>query len=154
MTIAKLIALFLIINFGGLALGGWLMAGGSSGEWYTNLNIAPWTPPGWVFGFAWTTIMICFSVYLGYHFNILKGSRIIWLFSLQLFLNVIWNYVFFNRHWIGLGLTVILALTLVVFFYFFAFKTGKLAQIRFLLIPYMLWLCIATSLNAYIYLNN
>ena len=62
---AKLTVLFLLINFGGLAFGSWLMNNGPMTDWYADLNKAPWSPPGWVFGFAWTTIMVCFSFYLG-----------------------------------------------------------------------------------------
>ena len=40
---------FLLLNFGGLALGSFLMGEGPTGMWYSNLNKAPWTPPGWVF---------------------------------------------------------------------------------------------------------
>jgi len=72
MKLAKPIIFFLIINFGGLVFGSWLMNNGPQTEWYQALNKAPWTPPGWVFGAAWTTIMICFSIYLGYLF--LKSS--------------------------------------------------------------------------------
>ena len=50
----KFTILFLIINFGGLAIGNWFMNNGPISEWYLNLNKAPWTPPGWVFGVAWT----------------------------------------------------------------------------------------------------
>ena len=150
----KLLILFLIINFGGLAIGGWLMNNGPSSDWYINLNQAPWTPPGWVFGFAWTSIMICFSIYLASHFSILKGDAIKRLFALQVFLNVIWNYVFFNQHLIALGLVVITALSIVIFYYFFKFRKDRLKQMRWLLLPYMIWLCIATSLNAYILINN
>jgi tryptophan-rich sensory protein len=27
---------------------------------YLNLNKAPWTPAGWVFGAAWTSVMLFF----------------------------------------------------------------------------------------------
>ena len=47
---------FLLLNFGALALGGFLMGEGPSSAWYSNLNKAPWTPPGWVFGASWTVI--------------------------------------------------------------------------------------------------
>ena len=40
---------FLIINFGGLAIGQVWTGDGVTSEWYTSLNQAPWTPPGWVF---------------------------------------------------------------------------------------------------------
>jgi tryptophan-rich sensory protein len=149
-----LIILFLAINFGGLALGGWLMNNGPSTEWYLNLNKAPWTPPGWVFGAAWTIIMICFSIYLAELFSFKVNTHIILLFAIQVFLNVIWNYIFFNQHLIGLGLLTIVLLTVLLFYYFFAFNDDIMEFFRYLLLPYMLWLCIATSLNAYIFINN
>lgn len=38
---------FLIVNFGGLYLGGILMGSNpGSNTWYNNLQQAPWTPPG------------------------------------------------------------------------------------------------------------
>ena len=64
MSFLKRFIFFLFINFGSLALGSWLMNNGPQSEWYIQLNKAPWTPAGWVFGVAWTTIMICFSLYL------------------------------------------------------------------------------------------
>ncbi|WP_034058680.1 TspO/MBR family protein [Lacinutrix jangbogonensis] len=153
MKLAKPIIFFLIINFGGLALGSWLMNNGPMTNWYQSLNQAPWTPPGWVFGVAWTTIMICFSIYLGYLFIKLDSQRLRLAFGLQVFLNVIWNYVFFNQHLVALGLVVISALTVIIFTFFFSnFKTIK--NKSYLLLPYMIWLLIATSLNAYILFNN
>jgi len=150
----KLVLLFILINFGGLAIGGWLMNNGPSTEWYINLNQAPWTPPGWIFGVAWTSIMICFSVYLAYIFKDYSSKLLLKLYLVQVFLNVIWNYVFFNQHMVGLGLLVIVLLTILIFYFFFNFKAGKIKSLRYLLIPYMIWLCIATSLNAYILFYN
>ena len=69
MNLIKYLVIFLFINFGGLALGSWLMNNGPRSLWYIELNKAPWTPPGWVFGVAWTLIMICFSIYLSYLFT-------------------------------------------------------------------------------------
>lgn len=149
----KFILLFLCINFWGLAVGSWLMDNGPSTSWYIGLNQAPWTPPGWVFGAAWTLIMICFSIYLGYLFFKVDNTRLKLAFALQVVLNVSWNYVFFNQHLVGLGLVVISALTVVIFTFFFSnFK--KLKSKSYLLLPYMIWLLIATSLNAYILFNN
>ena len=66
MKLLKISIFFLVLNFSALAIGSWLMNNGPMTNWYVNLNQAPWTPPGWVFGIAWTTIMICFSVYMAY----------------------------------------------------------------------------------------
>ena len=149
----QLLILFLTINFGGLAIGSWLMDNGPMTDWYLNLNKAPWTPPGWVFGFAWTTIMICFSIYLAKLFQQSGSIRLWLLFVIQFVLNVSWNYVFFNEHLILFGFVIILALTILIF-YFFSFFKSEMKKLRLLLMPYMLWLLIATSLNFYIYLYN
>jgi benzodiazapine receptor len=149
----KLLLSFLIINFGGLAIGGWLMDNGPAAEWYLNLNQAPWTPPGWVFGVAWTTIMICFSLYMSLLYEKQKSKELIGLFALQFVLNVSWNFIFFNQHLVALGLLSILLLTLLTFYFLLTFKEVlKLKSI--LILPYCIWLCIASSLNFYIFLFN
>ncbi|WP_055437040.1 TspO/MBR family protein [Lacinutrix algicola] len=153
MKFVKYIIFFLIINFGSLALGSWLMENGPMTPWYQSLNQAPWTPPGWVFGVAWTLIMVCFSIYLAYLFLKADSKKLRLAFALQVFLNVIWNYVFFNQHLVSLGLVVISALTVVIYTFFFSnFKTVQ--NKSYLLLPYMIWLLIATSLNGYILLYN
>ena len=146
--------LFFVLNFGALALGSYLMGEGPMGSWYTNLNKAPWTPPGWVFGFAWTTIMICFSLYLAYLWpKVDNKSLLIILFVIQWILNVGWNPTFFYYHNIGLGLFIISGLTLVVgTFILLYWPELKLKSL--LLARYFIWLLIATSLNAYILMNN
>lgn len=148
----KLTVLFLFINFGGLAIGSWLMNNGPTSSWYTNLNQAPWTPEGWVFGAAWTIIMICFSVYLGQLFVKQNRLKLIIIFCIHFILNVGWNYFFFNQHLILFGLIILILLTALICYYFF--KEGKAPYYKYLLLPYMLWLCIATSLNLYILIHN
>lgn len=149
----KYIFLFLVINFGALAIGTLLMNNGPQTDWYAQLNQAPWTPPGWAFGVAWTSIMLCFSFYMAYLFLSLPNTQVKILFTVQFILNVSWNYVFFNQHLIGLGLLIILALTFIVAALLFNFR--KLLPIKsFLILPYFLWLLVASSLNAYIFLYN
>lgn len=145
------LVIFLVINFGCLAVGTWLMNDGPQTEWYINLNKAPWTPPGWVFGATWSLIMILFSVWLtkAYQLQIALTP----LYIIQIILNVSWNYIFFNQHLTVVGLAVIIALTLLIWYFFFNYK-AKLKTYSYLLLPYMIWLCIATSLNAYVVLNN
>lgn len=153
MKLPKYIVIFLVINFGALAIGSWLMDNGPQTEWYINLNKAPWTPPGWVFGAAWTTIMICFSVYMAYLHQLKPTTKIIVLFTIQFVFNVIWNYVFFNQHLVGFGFVIILLLTFIVAIFTFSFKK-EMGLKTFLILPYLIWLCIATSLNGYILLYN
>lgn len=149
----KITILFLIINFIGLAIGNWFMNDGPSTNWYINLNKAPWNPPGWVFGFAWTLIMVTFSIYLGKLLLKENTFRNRVTFLIQFLLNVSWNFIFFNKHWVFLGLINLILLTSLIFIYFFK-VSSNLQKERYLLLPYALWLCVATSLNLYILIHN
>ncbi|WP_372754466.1 TspO/MBR family protein [Mariniflexile sp.] len=153
MKLAKLIGVFLVINFGALVIGTLLMNNGPQTDWYMQLNKAPWTPPGWVFGAAWSTIMLCFSVYMAYLYSALPNTKVIMLFIVQFILNVSWNFIFFNQHLVTFGLVVILGLTSIVTILMYNYAK----QLKFktlLILPYFLWLCIACSLNLYILLYN
>ena len=149
----KLTLLFLAVNFGGLAIGSWLMNNGPLSNWYTNLQQAPWTPPGFVFGIAWTLIMVCFSIYLGKLFTEDNTRKNRSIFLIQFVLNVSWNFIFFNQHLVLFALINILLLTSLIFVYFFK-RSSAVNNYKYLLLPYMLWLCIATSLNLYILVHN
>lgn len=153
MKFVKPFIIFLIINFGALGIGSWLMDNGPQTEWYRSMNQAPWTPPGWVFGVAWTTIMICFSIYMAFLYTKMPTTKVKILFLVQFVLNVIWNFFFFNQHMVAYGLMIIIALTIVVGTFLVAFKNDLKAK-SLLILPYFLWLLIATSLNFYILLYN
>jgi len=148
------IFIFLVINFAALGIGGLFTSKGVPSEWYTDLNKAPWTPPGWVFGFAWTTIMICFAFYMAYAWKtVANRNLLIGLFIVQWVLNVLWNPVFFKYNEVLMGLVVISSLTLLVGY----FLLGYISELKLkslLVLPYFIWLLIATSLNAYILLKN
>lgn len=149
--------LFLVLNFSALALGSALMGGVPvNNVWYQSLNKAPWTPPGWVFGAAWFTIMLCFSFFMFYKtkdFSYTTHKQLLLLFAIQWLLNVFWNPVFFHYHLMGAGLLIIVLLTvLVAYFTWQGFKQEL--YLGWLMLPYLIWLMIATSLNAYALLMN
>lgn len=146
--------IFALINFGALAIGGFFTGPGVSSEWYQSLAKAPWTPPGWVFGFAWTTIMICFSFYLSLLWPKVKArQRLVALYVVQWLLNVAWNPLFFHFREVEFALIVISALTLIVFGFLYGYRK-LLSWQSLLVLPYFLWLLIASSLNGYILLQN
>lgn len=148
------IIIFLILNFAALAVGGFYSDGGATSQWYTDLNKAPWTPPGWVFGAAWTFIMICFAVYMAFAWRISPDrKRLAILYTTQWILNAAWSPGFFKYHLANWALAIILALTALIAYFLFA-QLPKLKGKSALILPYFLWLLIATSLNAYISLKN
>ncbi|MBI1287840.1 MAG: tryptophan-rich sensory protein [Flavobacteriales bacterium] len=148
------VILFLVLNFGALLLGGLLMNGEVTGDWYLSLNKAPWTPPGWVFGAAWTTIMLCFTIYMTLAWEHVKNKRnLLILFGIQWVLNVFWNPVFFALHYVAPGLVIIMSLTLLVGYFLIGYLQELSWKVLFV-VPYFAWLLVATSLNAYILLYN
>ncbi|MGB2232246.1 MAG: TspO/MBR family protein [Flavobacteriaceae bacterium] len=149
----KRIIIFIVLNFGALSLGSYLMNNGPRSEWYAALDKAPWNPPGWLFGVAWFSIMACFALYLSWAYPKVNRKLFLLLFIPQWILNVSWNYVFFNQQLINGGIIVLLLLTAIVYVTLFAFyKPLKMKSL--LIVPYCLWLVLACSLNIYIAVYN
>jgi len=148
------VAIFLALNFWALAIGSIWTSWWATSDWYTSLNQAPWTPPGWFFGFAWTSIMVCFSFYMALAWNKVKSQKMLTiLFGIQWVLNIIWNPIFFWGREFLLWLITISSLTiLMTFFLIYYYRDLKLISI--LVLPYVLWLITATSLNWYILFMN
>ena len=145
---------FLLLNFGALAIGGLFTGNGVSSDWYYNLKKAPWTPPGWVFGFSWTTIMICFSFYMAQAWTKTDNKKKLFgLFTAQWLLNTSWNPVFFYFHQVLWALILITSLTALIGLFLFMFWK-KLKYSSVLIFPYFIWLLIATSLNTFIVFMN
>ncbi|MBI1184737.1 tryptophan-rich sensory protein [bacterium] len=154
MQVAIRLIIFLVLNFAALGIGGLFTNKGVNSDWYHALNKAPWTPPGWVFGAAWTTIMICLSIYMANLWPVVGNKKLLLtLYVSQWILNVVWNPVFFHYRNTSLGLVVISSLTLLMVFQAY-FYSSQMQLKSLLLAPYIIWLFIATSLNAYIVLKN
>jgi benzodiazapine receptor len=125
--------------------------------WYASLN-KPWfTPPSWVFGPVWTTLFILMGISL---FLVLRegwerkdvqiGTAI---FGVQLLLNVLWSYLFFGLQSPLYGLIGIAALWIAILVnIIWFFRISRPAAI--LLVPYIIWVSIASALNYGIYVLN
>jgi tryptophan-rich sensory protein len=123
--------------------------GGPSNSWYAPLSKPDFQPPGWMFGAAWTTLYAMMGIALAAIANEPASPRrklALGLFAAQLALNFAWSPVFFGGGMIDLGLALILAMNVLVTMTIIVFwKIRPLAGA--LLIPYLIWLCIATALN-------
>lgn len=118
-------------------------------NFYSQLNLSVLTPPNVVFPIVWTllyaSLVISFDMVLN-HTDINKVRPAAQAFSLNLFLQVLWSFVFFYYAYFLVGFAVLAVLDLVTaatikIFYDINKKAGLL------LIPYMLWLLFATYLN-------
>jgi len=126
-------------------------------SWYPTINKVAWNPPAWVFGPVWTAlyIMIALSgwrVWVSIGKNQLKHSAMHWYFF-QLFINLMWSVLFFGLKNPMAGLLDILILLASIAITIRKFlRIDRLAAT--LLIPYLIWVCYASTLNAgIVYLN-
>lgn len=121
-------------------------------EWYPFLWKSPLTPPALVFPLVWTVLYILIGISLGRIIG--KGYKdAVRDWVAQLVLNFSWSIVFFYfRQFLG-GFIVLLLLDVVVLDYIVIMtKRDKWAMWCF--VPYIIWLLLATYLNAFIYLYN
>jgi tryptophan-rich sensory protein len=82
-----------------------------------------------------------------------KRSLALMLYGGQLALNFIWSFLFFSLRSPSLGLIDIILLCLLISLTIIkAWSVSRLASL--LLIPYLVWVMYATSLNAGIWLLN
>mgnify|MGYP006274077539 FL=1 len=150
----RALIIFLVLNAAALGLGGLFTGPGVESDWYQGLDKAPWTPPGWVFGAAWTSIMLAFAVFMAVAWTRGIGrTELIALYGLQWVLNVGWNAVFFQFQAVGVGLLVILALTALVVLLMLRWQPALGSHV-FWALPYVVWLLVAISLNAYVWVQN
>jgi len=151
----KYLLFFLTVNFLGLAVGSVFTDPGVNSNWYINLKKAPWTPLGYIFGVAWTIIGFTFSILMS--FLILSKKNINYikaLFLSSLFLNILWNPVFFYANWDTLGLIILFILFILIFYLTKEAFLNISYKIALLGIPYLIWLIVALSLNLYIVIIN
>lgn len=146
--------LFLTLNFTSLGLARFLGGKGPKSEWYLGLETAPWTPSGLVIGISWTVTMICFSIYLAYLWPVVANKKfLIGVLILHYILSLIWNPIFFHYHQVLTGLFVLTVFAVVIgFLLFYYWPELKLKSL--IITPYLIWIAIATSLNAYVFLKN
>jgi len=123
------------------------------GDWYTSLNRAPWSPPNIAFPIVWSILYIMIAV-SGWLIFATDNSQLKRLWIIQLILNAIWSWLFFGQQWLLIGLIDIVALALCVLMMVVVSWRAKLKLVSLLLIPYLIWLLLASSLNTYIVLNN
>ncbi len=124
--------------------------------WYPTLIKSPLTPPDIVFPIMWGILYVLMGVSIGLVYNGLNAipkKPILWLFAVQLALNVTWNLFFFYMQNPMLGLVNLLILDFLAAICF-AITLQKFRSAAFCFLPYSLWIFFATYLNLYIFLYN
>lgn len=141
--------IFFVICYATAALG----AQFTPGDWYKDLVRAPWTPPNAAFPIVWTILYAMIAVAGWLIFSAAdKVSKVLWV--AQLILNSAWSWIFFAKHWTGVALVDIVILLCLVALLINRCLLVKTKTAAWLLVPYLIWLLIATSLNVYIVAFN
>lgn len=121
-----------------------------TGSWYQTLDKPSWNPPNWVFGPVWTTLYILMGIAMYWvwksHAPVKQKRWAITLWSIQLFFNFLWSYLFFGQEQLFGALLEIIVLWVMILLTIFAFaRVSKLAA--WLLVPYICWVSFAAILN-------
>ncbi|HNX68335.1 MAG TPA: tryptophan-rich sensory protein [Candidatus Omnitrophota bacterium] len=125
--------------------------------WYAQLQKPFFSPPNWIFGPVWTLLftLMAIAAYLVWSKGLGEPAvrKALVSFLLQLALNSLWCFLFFGLRSPLYGLAEILllwAMILVTILQFFRISRPA----GWLLIPYLLWVSFATSLNLGIFILN
>ncbi len=167
-TVARQIGIGLLVLtvVAGIALAGSLATIPNADGWYASVRKAPWSPPNWVFGPAWSVlyVLIASGGWLLWRKGWTPGEKnaarpALTLYAVQLGLNALWTPVFFAGYplvgesaWWGAMVVMIMLIVSVVGLIMSAARWSKWAA--WLFVPYLLWLLFASTLNAAVIVLN
>jgi benzodiazapine receptor len=140
----------------GIAWIGSLLTRPAIPDWYATLTKPTWTPPNWVFAPAWTTLYILMAVAAWLVWEQKVTTAIVLplaAFLVQLLLNIAWSALFFRFHLPGAAMVEIIVLWFSILVTLILFWRVSSAA-GWLLVPYLIWVAYATSLNIAIWRLN
>lgn len=124
--------------------------------WYQTIAKPSWNPPDYVFGPVWTTLFLLMAIAAwlvwkpaGFRDATLPLS----LFVVQLVLNVLWSWIFFGMHQLGLAFAELMMLWLSILATTAAFF-NRSPPAGWLFVPYLAWVSFAGVLNFTIWRLN
>ena len=117
--------------------------------WYQSLQKPSWQPPGYLFGIIWPYNFLIIGVTL---YRIASQARpllvalTLTLFAATVFFALRWSYLFYFEHNFSAATASLLATTLLTLpILVITFSTSW--RIGIALMPYQIWIGIATALN-------
>jgi benzodiazapine receptor len=122
-------------------------------SWYLNLKKSPLTPPGYVFGIAWSILYILIGI--SYYIALRDKSIGYWIIPL---IHLILNYAYtpllfgYNRILESSIITLLVLITAIIVMILF-YSYDRIIAV-YLLIPYILWLIFANYLSWSLYILN
>ncbi len=120
------------------------------GPWYHSLRSPPWRPPNWAFGPVWSAIGVCTcaAAVIVWRASPTDSDKVIilGLFAINAVLNIAWSLLFFKLKRPDWALIEVVFLWLSILALILGFyPRSPLAAA--LLVPYLIWVSIASVLN-------
>jgi len=146
--------IWLVITFSAAAVGS--VATMNARDFYSQLVLPAWAPPGWVFGPVWTLLyaMMAVAAWLVWRVGGFRAARgALCLFLIQLAFNALWSWLFFAWNRGALAFLEIWLLWLLILATLLAFWRVRAAA-GWLLVPYLLWVSFAAVLSHAIWQLN
>ena len=117
--------------------------------WYVTLNKPSFNPPNYLFGPVWTLLYLLMGVSLYFVWqapaSVDKRNALV-IFAIQLALNFVWSFLFFEFKQLGVALVEILLLWACILATILLFsRINKTAA--YLQNPYFRWVSFSTLLN-------
>lgn len=152
---ALVLILFLVIAYAAAALGTVATIANVEG-WYAHAFKAAWNPPNSLFGPVWTVLyaMMAVAAWLVWRrrTEVRPVTPALTLYVVQLVLNSLWTPVFFGAYpgwgpaalWIAFVIIILLDVFVIATVAAFL-HVDRVAGL--LLVPYLLWVLFATTLN-------
>ncbi|MGI6878495.1 TspO/MBR family protein [Microbacterium sp. gxy059] len=144
-----------------IAVGGSFATMGNVEGWYADVDKVPWNPPGAVFGPAWSILylLIALAGFLLWRSGRVReeddglGRVLAGFYIVQLMLNALWTPLFFAAYpligevawWLAM-IDIVALIAIVMVLIALAARRSQAAAL--LLVPYLLWLVFAATLNA------
>ncbi|MGM9471450.1 TspO/MBR family protein [Pseudarthrobacter sp. YS3] len=133
----------------------------ATGSWYSQMELAPWSPPGMMFTYVWLTLYAAMAVaaWLVWRQRRLPRRIALRFYGIQLALNLLWPMTFFGLYpllgsaalWLALAVLAALFLAAILTVAHFG-PISRTAGV--LMLPNISWLVFSASLNLYAAVRN
>ena len=127
-------------------------------SWYSHLIKPTWSPPSWLFGPVWSVLYIIIFISFGTVFYKVWNKQLPWIVALPFVLNLFFNFIFtylqfrLQNNYLA-ALDILLVLGTLIWAMLIIYPHFK--WIAYANIPYLLWVCFATTLQLTVtYLNR
>ncbi|MDP3881356.1 MAG: TspO/MBR family protein [Nanoarchaeota archaeon] len=139
----------LAISFGVAFIGSLITQEQVESDWYKSIKPGI-TPPDFVFPAVWNILffLLALSMTFSWIFAHTKNQKqkVIWVYGINLLLNLLWSFFYFGLHNPLLAFIDILAL--IISIVAIMKVNWNMSRVSFwLILPYLIWVCFAAVLN-------